>query len=199
MAALTGCDRYLPPPKIAPPFKHSAGPPKFSRWRESQHAYFILGSPSLKGSKKRSRAAFSQAQVYELERRFDAQRYLSGSERADLAQALKLTETQVKIWFQNRRYKTKRRESELGACSPRRVAVRLLVRNSNPFGDAHMMNVPMYRVHLQSPYYQCHHQCHHVRTGVQNAWARDSANFEKKLSEGPNTLEREHHSKILPT
>ena len=52
-------------------------------------------SPSNKPRKKRSRAAFSHAQVYELERRFSHQRYLSGAERADLAQALKLTETQV--------------------------------------------------------------------------------------------------------
>ncbi|XP_043537177.1 homeobox protein Nkx-3.1 isoform X1 [Chiloscyllium plagiosum] len=59
--------------------------------------------------KKRSRAAFSHSQVLELERRFDTQRYLSAPERANLATALKLTETQVKIWFQNRRYKTKRK------------------------------------------------------------------------------------------
>lgn len=59
---------------------------------------------SLQNRKKRSRAAFSHAQVYELERRFAAQKYLSGPERADLARGLKLTETQVKIWFQNRRY-----------------------------------------------------------------------------------------------
>ena len=45
--------------------------------------------------KKRCRAAFSHAQVFELERRFAHQRYLSGPERADLAQALKLTEQQV--------------------------------------------------------------------------------------------------------
>ena len=50
---------------------------------------------SNKPRKKRSRAAFSHAQVFELERRFSHQRYLSGPERADLAQALKLTETQV--------------------------------------------------------------------------------------------------------
>ena len=62
------------------------------------------------GRKKRSRAAFSHGQVFELERRFGHQKYLSGPERADLAQMLKLTETQVKIWFQNRRYKTKRRQ-----------------------------------------------------------------------------------------
>lgn len=45
--------------------------------------------------KKRSRAAFTHAQVFELERRFNQQRYLSGPERADLAHSLKLTETQV--------------------------------------------------------------------------------------------------------
>lgn len=45
--------------------------------------------------KKRSRAAFSHSQVFELERRFSHQRYLSGPERADLASLLKLTETQV--------------------------------------------------------------------------------------------------------
>lgn len=62
-----------------------------------------VGVGGLPGRKKRSRAAFSHAQVYELERRFAAQKYLSGPERADLARGLKLTETQVKIWFQNRR------------------------------------------------------------------------------------------------
>ncbi|XP_023948476.1 homeobox protein bagpipe-like [Bicyclus anynana] len=92
------------------------------------------------GRKKRSRAAFSHAQVYELERRFSQQRYLSGPERADLAASLKLTETQVKIWFQNRRYKTKRKqlqmqESGLLAAAAavnhaRKVAVKVLVNNN---------------------------------------------------------------------
>jgi len=52
-------------------------------------------SSLLRTRKKRSRAAFSHAQVFELERRFGHQKYLSGPERADLAQMLKLTETQV--------------------------------------------------------------------------------------------------------
>ncbi|CAH8510535.1 unnamed protein product [Schistosoma bovis] len=59
--------------------------------------------------RKRTRAAFSHGQVYELEKRFNYQRYLSATERAELARSLRLSETQVKIWFQNRRYKTKKR------------------------------------------------------------------------------------------
>ncbi|TPP58079.1 Homeodomain protein Pnbap [Fasciola gigantica] len=67
-----------------------------------------LTLPSMR--KKRTRAAFSHAQVFELERRFNYQRYLSAPERAELAKNLRLSETQVKIWFQNRRYKTKKRQ-----------------------------------------------------------------------------------------
>nr|XP_975046.1 PREDICTED: homeobox protein Nkx-2.5-like [Tribolium castaneum] len=59
-------------------------------------------------SKRKPRVLFSQAQVYELERRFKQQKYLSAPEREQMAQGLKLTPTQVKIWFQNRRYKSKR-------------------------------------------------------------------------------------------
>jgi homeobox protein Nkx-3.2 len=82
--------------------------------------------------KKRSRAAFSHAQVFELERRFRHQRYLSGPERSDLAHTLKLTETQIKIWFQNRRYKTKRRQINSDQSMPhmgKKVAVTLLVKD----------------------------------------------------------------------
>ncbi|KAM6441434.1 homeobox protein Nkx-3.2 [Liasis olivaceus] len=93
----------------------------------------MAASTAQKPRKKRSRAAFSHAQVFELERRFNHQRYLSGPERADLAASLKLTETQVKIWFQNRRYKTKRRQlaADLLSAAPaaKKVAVKVLVRD----------------------------------------------------------------------
>ncbi|XP_055683034.1 muscle-specific homeobox protein tinman [Lutzomyia longipalpis] len=66
-------------------------------------------------AKRKPRVLFSQSQVLELERRFRLQRYLSAPEREVLAQTLSLTPTQVKIWFQNRRYKCKRLTIEGGA------------------------------------------------------------------------------------
>ncbi|XP_068123664.1 homeobox protein Nkx-3.2 [Hyperolius riggenbachi] len=114
----------------------------------------LLEAP--KQRKKRSRAAFSHAQVFELERRFNHQRYLSGPERADLAASLKLTETQVKIWFQNRRYKTKRRQmaADMLATAPaaKKVAVKVLVRDDQrQYQPGEVLRPSL--VPLQPPYY----------------------------------------------
>ncbi|XP_062125896.1 muscle-specific homeobox protein tinman isoform X1 [Drosophila sulfurigaster albostrigata] len=63
------------------------------------------GKPRMK---RKPRVLFSQAQVLELECRFRIKKYLTGAEREIIAQKLNLSATQVKIWFQNRRYKSKR-------------------------------------------------------------------------------------------
>ncbi|XP_042315480.1 homeobox protein Nkx-2.3 [Sceloporus undulatus] len=113
--------------------------------------------PKAARGRRKPRVLFSQAQVFELERRFQQQRYLSAPERELLAGSLKLTSTQVKIWFQNRRYKCKRQRQdkalEIGNPTaapgvagppssqhqqpspmppPRRVAVPVLVRDGKP-------------------------------------------------------------------
>jgi len=96
------------------------------------------GSSSPTGSgKKKRRVLFSKAQTFELERRFRQQRYLSAPEREHLASILRLSPTQVKIWFQNHRYKLKKARQERGLDlaplpAPRRVAVPVLVRDGKP-------------------------------------------------------------------
>jgi hypothetical protein len=59
-----------------------------------------------------SKSFLLQTQVFELERKFKQQRYLSANERDILSKQLKLTPNQVKIWFQNRRYKSKKYTSQ---------------------------------------------------------------------------------------
>ena len=61
--------------------------------------------------KKKSRTVFSRWQVRELETTFAGCQYLSSAERCRLAGALRLSDTQVKIWFQNRRNKWKRKRT----------------------------------------------------------------------------------------
>ena len=62
----------------------------------------------VRQKKKKRRVLFSKGQTAELERRFRDQRYVSAPERDHLAKSLKLTPTQIKIWFQNHRYKLKK-------------------------------------------------------------------------------------------
>ena len=71
--------------------------------------------------KKKARTAFSREQVMELEKKFQEKKYLSSSERGELAEKLKLSDMQVKTWFQNRRMKLKRQveEAEMELKSPK--------------------------------------------------------------------------------
>ncbi|XP_078086837.1 T-cell leukemia homeobox protein 2 [Mustelus asterias] len=62
--------------------------------------------------RKKPRTSFSRLQICELEKRFHRQKYLASAERATLAKALKMTDAQVKTWFQNRRTKWRRQTAE---------------------------------------------------------------------------------------
>uniref|UniRef100_A0A3Q2PR48 Posterior neuron-specific homeobox n=1 Tax=Fundulus heteroclitus TaxID=8078 RepID=A0A3Q2PR48_FUNHE len=65
-------------------------------------------SAKLKEKSRRIRTAFTLEQLQVLERSFQRSSYLSVLERHTIAAALRLSETQVKIWFQNRRTKWKK-------------------------------------------------------------------------------------------
>jgi len=70
------------------------------------------------GSRRRRRVLFSREQTVALEEWFERQSYVSATDRDRLATSLSLRPTQVKIWFQNRRYKLKkiRRQMERNRC-----------------------------------------------------------------------------------
>ncbi|XP_055496513.1 NK2 transcription factor related, locus 9 [Leucoraja erinacea] len=114
--------------------------------------------------KKKRRVLFSKAQTFELERRFRQQRYLSAPEREHFAHRLSLTPTQVKIWFQNHRYKMKRAQVEsslqVDVNQPqlvRRVAVPVLVKDGKPCHTCSITSIqirdkPGHTVHLSNSF-----------------------------------------------
>ncbi|XP_070541134.1 homeobox protein Nkx-6.2-like [Ptychodera flava] len=63
------------------------------------------------GKRKHTRPTFSGQQIFALEKTFEQTKYLAGPERARLAYALGMSESQVKVWFQNRRTKWRKKHA----------------------------------------------------------------------------------------
>jgi homeobox protein LBX len=81
--------------------------------RKDQLSLFAKNQPPKK--RRKSRTAFTNQQIYELEKRFLYQKYLTPADRDEIAQNLGLTNAQVITWFQNRRAKLKRDLEEIKA------------------------------------------------------------------------------------
>ncbi|XP_044760930.1 homeobox protein DLX-3-like [Coccinella septempunctata] len=64
---------------------------------------------SPKKSTKKTRTIYTSHQLAELEKEFQASRYYTNRlKRSQMAEALNLSERQIKVWFQNRRMKCKK-------------------------------------------------------------------------------------------
>lgn len=61
-----------------------------------------------KPEEKRPRTAFTNEQLAKLKAEFDSSRYLTEAKRRILAKDLGLNESQIKIWYQNKRAKLKK-------------------------------------------------------------------------------------------
>ncbi|KAJ6625036.1 Homeobox protein CHOX-CAD [Pseudolycoriella hygida] len=66
-------------------------------------------------TKDKYRVVYTDHQRLELEKEYHTSKYITIRRKAEMAQALSLSERQVKIWFQNRRAKDRKTNKKNGA------------------------------------------------------------------------------------
>ncbi|XP_024140555.1 homeobox protein Hox-D3 [Oryzias melastigma] len=121
-------DRAFPRRSKAPNPKFTVSKTIFPWMKECRHSEHKPDrrisdkTPNATPASKRTRTAYTSAQLVELEKEFHFSRYLCRPRRVEMASLLNLNERQIKIWFQNRRMKQKKDQRARGLtaspCSP---------------------------------------------------------------------------------
>ncbi|CAB4055714.1 EN [Lepeophtheirus salmonis] len=126
------CTRYSDRP--------SSGP-RLRKMKKGEGGGSGGGGPSVppraprSNAEKRPRTAFSSDQLARLKREFDENRYLTEERRRSLATELGLDETQIKIWFQNKRAKIKKSSGQKGELAQMLAAQGLYNHSTVPMDD----------------------------------------------------------------
>ncbi|XP_053945549.1 homeobox protein Nkx-2.5-like [Anastrepha ludens] len=114
--------------------------------------------------KRKSRTAFTNHQIFELEKRFLYQKYLSPADRDEIAAALSLSNAQVITWFQNRRAKLKRDMEELkkDVESVKQLPDQSADINSHQYQSACRQRLQQHQQHLMATLNNHHNLAHHL-------------------------------------